>query len=95
MKINDNIVYDVFTKVFKVMYDYILLRQKRRGLGVWRDEDEFEFQEKMKEYNDLVEEYKNKKKEIMGLMGDEDGLRDYYDRIMPRLEELKDKYLGR
>jgi len=65
------------------------MREKRQLLEIWTQADEDEFQLKMQEYSNLVNEYKQRKQDCLNLANDKQGLINYYSNILlPRLQEL-------
>lgn len=70
--------------------ELISMREKRKLLDIWWDNDEAEFLLALEDYKNLVEEYKQMKNECIALGGQKEKLIEYYvDKLLPRLEKLK------
>jgi len=78
-----------FKSHWKKTDELIAMREKRKLLDIWYENDETEFIEKLENYKNLVEEYKVTKNMCIDLAEDKEKLIDYYTKILiPRLEEL-------
>ena len=83
------ITLNCFKRLFTKTDEYIIMREKRQLLEIWTQADEDEFQLKMQEYSNLVNEYKQRKQDCLNLANDKQGLINYYSNILlPRLQEL-------
>lgn len=81
------VLYDVYLKIFKMTDDYIVAKQKRTILNLWRESDEMEFNQKMQEYEAIVLNYKSLKDLIDGATDDD--ILDVYGEVMDDVEEKR------
>lgn len=70
--------------------ELIAMREKRKLLDIWHEDDEINFIDSMNDYKSLVEEYKTIKNECINLSDNKEMLVNYYQStVISRLNELK------
>ena len=84
---------DFFTEINNKMREYNNLKESRSILGEWTEEDELKYQNIVKTYNELYEEFKQKKQEVSNLIFDKDGLISFYENLLLRFEEIRNNFI--
>lgn len=79
-------ILNYYMYLFKKTDDFVIMKQKRQFLGIWTDNDEQEFQQKMQEYNNLIMEYRKIKEDLLNLTGKNELIEYYNNIVLPILK---------